>query len=140
MDLEKRYLRKDRSFLWVRMTTALVREGDAKPEYSVEFLRDISGRKESRRSSSGCTSIMLDASRLAGMAEVATNVLHNVGNVLNSVNVSASLVTECVKHQGGRGVGLQRCSRSKARRVGEFIATDERGSAFRRTWRSSASN
>ena len=31
VDLEKRYLRKDGSFLWVRMTTALVREGDAKP-------------------------------------------------------------------------------------------------------------
>jgi len=37
---------------------------------------------------------LLVASRQAGMAEVATNVLHNVGNVLNSVNVSASLVSE----------------------------------------------
>ena len=33
---------------------------------------------------------LVDASRQAGMAEVATSVLHNVGNVLNSVNVSAS--------------------------------------------------
>ena len=33
-------------------------------------------------------------SRKAGMAEVANSVLHNVGNVLNSVNVSVSLVTE----------------------------------------------
>jgi signal transduction histidine kinase len=31
------------------------------------------------------------------MAEVATNVLHNVGNVLNSVNVSSSLVTEKIR-------------------------------------------
>jgi two-component system NtrC family sensor kinase len=37
---------------------------------------------------------LIDASRQAGMAEVATNVLHNVGNVLNSVNVSASVVEE----------------------------------------------
>jgi PAS domain S-box-containing protein len=37
------------------------------------------------------------ASRQAGMAEVATNVLHNVGNVLNSVNVSASIVSERIK-------------------------------------------
>jgi signal transduction histidine kinase len=35
-----------------------------------------------------------EASRLAGRAEVATGVLHNVGNVLNSVNVSATLVQE----------------------------------------------
>jgi signal transduction histidine kinase/streptogramin lyase len=37
---------------------------------------------------------LLETSRRAGMAEVATNVLHNVGNVLNSVNVSASLVAD----------------------------------------------
>src|SRR5262249_39241561 len=31
-------------------------------------------------------------SRQAGMAEVATGVLHNVGNVLNSINVSVNLL------------------------------------------------
>jgi signal transduction histidine kinase len=34
---------------------------------------------------------LIETSRLAGMAEVATGVLHNVGNVLNSVNVSCTL-------------------------------------------------
>jgi signal transduction histidine kinase len=37
---------------------------------------------------------LLDASRQAGMAEVATGVLHNVGNVLTSLNTSANLVIE----------------------------------------------
>ena len=41
-------------------------------------------------------SLML-ASRQAGMAEVATGVLHNVGNVLNSVNVSATLLRDQVR-------------------------------------------
>jgi signal transduction histidine kinase len=36
-------------------------------------------------------------SRQAGMAEIATNVLHNVGNVLNSVNVSSALVLDGAK-------------------------------------------
>src|SRR5208283_3543694 len=35
---------------------------------------------------------LMSLSRQAGMAEVATGVLHNVGNVLNSVNVSANIV------------------------------------------------
>src|SRR5687768_11473294 len=39
---------------------------------------------------------LLDASRQAGMAEVATGVLHNVGNVLNSVNVSASIIAQTI--------------------------------------------
>ncbi len=37
---------------------------------------------------------LIASSRHAGMAEVATGVLHNVGNVLNSVNVSATLVAD----------------------------------------------
>jgi len=41
---------------------------------------------------------LMEASRLGGMAEVATNVLHNFGNVLNSVNISASLVTGHLKN------------------------------------------
>ncbi len=35
---------------------------------------------------------LLTASRQAGMAEVATGVLHNVGNVLNGVTVSTNLI------------------------------------------------
>jgi PAS domain S-box-containing protein len=46
VDVEKRYIRKDGSALWVRVTTSLVRGGGAEPECSVEFLRDISSRKE----------------------------------------------------------------------------------------------
>jgi signal transduction histidine kinase len=37
---------------------------------------------------------LIDLSRLSGMAEVATGVIHNVGNVLNSVMVGATLVLE----------------------------------------------
>lgn len=37
---------------------------------------------------------LIIAARRAGMAEIATSVLHNVGNVLNSVNTSFSLVHE----------------------------------------------
>ena len=35
---------------------------------------------------------LTDTARAAGMSEIATGILHNVGNVLNSVNVSAALV------------------------------------------------
>src|SRR4029078_4336506 len=38
------------------------------------------------------------SARLAGMAEVATSVLHNVGNILTSVNVTTSLLLEKVSN------------------------------------------
>jgi signal transduction histidine kinase len=46
------------------------------------------------------TKQLVEASRAAGMAEVATGVLHNVGNVLNSVNVSAELIAEQLRGSG----------------------------------------
>ena len=128
VDLEKRYLRKDGSFLWVRMTTALVREGDATPEYSVEFLRDISARKESAEELERVHKQLMIASRQAGMAEVATNVLHNVGNILNSVNISASLVTERVKQSKAPGVSrVAALLQEQGSAVGDFLVNDERG-------------
>ena len=40
---------------------------------------------------------LVDTSRQAGQAEVASSVLHNVGNVLNSVNVSAGIIVDRVR-------------------------------------------
>jgi two-component system sensor histidine kinase ChiS len=47
---------------------------------------------------------LLEASRQAGMAEVATNILHNVGNVLNSVNVSSRLILDKVERSKVTGI------------------------------------
>ena len=41
-------------------------------------------------------SSLVETARTAGMSEIATGILHNVGNVLNSVNISASLVSQRV--------------------------------------------
>jgi len=71
---------------------------------------------------------LLAAARVAGMAEIATNVLHNVGNVLNSVNVSASLVGARL-----RGSKLKRLGRAAellndhAGDLGAFMSEDPRG-------------
>ncbi len=55
------------------------------------------------------------------MAEVATNVLHNVGNILNSVNISASLVIERVKQSKAPGVIPScRAAAGEGRRRGGF--------------------
>jgi two-component system, sensor histidine kinase ChiS len=47
---------------------------------------------------------LLETSRQAGMAEVATNILHNVGNVLNSVNVSGRLILDKVESSKVSGI------------------------------------
>lgn len=56
--------------------------------------KDISALKEAEKKVADIHNQLLETSRQAGMAEVATSVLHNVGNVLNSINVSATLVAD----------------------------------------------
>jgi C4-dicarboxylate-specific signal transduction histidine kinase len=56
--------------------------------------RDITERKQAEAKLEEAHRQLLEASRQAGMAEVASSVLHNVGNVLNSVNISVSVIRE----------------------------------------------
>jgi signal transduction histidine kinase len=71
---------------------------------------------------------LLDLSRRAGMAEVATGVLHNVGNVLNSVSVSATLIADGLRKSK---VGNLRLATdmmlSKSDDLGAFLTTDPKG-------------
>lgn len=71
---------------------------------------------------------ILDASRMAGMAEVATGVLHNVGNVLNSLNVSASVIaTSLHQSRADSIVKLSALLQDRGTDVGNFIAHDPKG-------------
>ncbi|RYD72878.1 MAG: HAMP domain-containing protein, partial [Verrucomicrobiaceae bacterium] len=71
---------------------------------------------------------LIEASRQAGMAEVATGVLHNVGNVLNSVNVSATLIAEKLHHSKvgnlTRAAGLLREQNGT---LAQFLTNDPKG-------------
>jgi signal transduction histidine kinase len=69
-----------------------------------------------------------DASRDAGMAEVATGVLHNVGNVLNSLGVSASLLQ--ARLRDSRVGNVHRMASllvSQGDQIGRFFENDARG-------------
>ncbi len=71
---------------------------------------------------------LVDTARRAGMAEIATGVLHNVGNVLNSVNVSASLVAESVRKS--KVTNVERVAKmltEQEARLAEFLTTDPKG-------------
>jgi ligand-binding sensor domain-containing protein/signal transduction histidine kinase len=71
---------------------------------------------------------LLETSWRAGMAEVASNVLHNVGNVLNSVNISAGLVSDRVKHSKGAGLAkVVDLLREHQGDLESFLAHDPRG-------------
>ncbi len=82
---------------------------------------DISERKRAQEA-------LREASRAAGMAEVATNVLHNVGNVLNSVNISAAVLTDHVSDAGASRLSkVVAVLKEHQHDIGEFVTSDPQG-------------
>jgi len=64
---------------------------------NAELRAEIVARQKTQEELATTHKQLLETSRQAGMAEVATSVLHNVGNVLNSVNISATVATDTIR-------------------------------------------
>ncbi len=90
--------------------------------------KDVTAMKEAEAQLDQTHKQLVSASRSAGMAEVATSVLHNVGNVLNSVNVSSSLIADKMRNSKvanvSRSVAL---IRTHEKNLGEFFTNDPKG-------------
>lgn len=90
--------------------------------------RDITARKHTEAALAESQRRLLDASRMAGMAEVASGVLHNVGNAFNSVNTSATLMADQLR--ASRLSSLAKVSQlleQNLAQMPEFFASDHRG-------------
>ena len=89
---------------------------------------EIAERKQTEEKVEELHRQLLDASRQAGMAEIASSVLHNIGNVLTSANVSVWLVAE--KMHMSRVSGLAKATALMSQHaddLGTFITSDEKG-------------
>jgi PAS domain S-box-containing protein len=120
--------RRDGSIIWTASETRRVLDENGQLKFYEGTVRDITAAKRSEAERAELQSRLLTASRQAGMAEVATGVLHNVGNVLNSINVSATVASD--KLRSSKLPGLARAaSMLKDRRadLAQFLTADDKG-------------
>ena len=92
MAMEGMHLRKDGSTFPVEVHLRYVERDDH--EYVIAVARDISQRKETEANLRKAQADLVDASRKAGMADVASSILHNIGNVLNGLTVGFAEIRE----------------------------------------------
>ncbi len=125
---EQRVVRPDGTVRIVHQRGDVVLGPDGRVVKLVGTAQDITEQKRAEDELDKVHKQLLDTSRQAGMAEVATNVLHNVGNVLNSVNVSATLIIDRV-HQS-KAANLPKLGALLQEHTGDlanFLTTDARG-------------
>jgi PAS domain S-box-containing protein len=126
--IEKRYFNANGDIITALTNISLVRDAQRQPLHFIAQIQDISERKRAEVELEYAHRRLLDLSRKAGMAEVATNVLHNVGNVLNSVNTSATMMIESMRkskriHLGQVAAMLGEHSAD----LGAFLTNDAKG-------------
>jgi len=123
---QDRYKRKDGSTFFVETSLKLVTQ--EKQDYIIAIARDITERKRAEAKLKTAQEKLLETAREVGMAEVATGVLHNVGNVLNSVSVTAESIQKRVRNSKisylSDVVGLLE---EHANELSTFMVNEERG-------------
>lgn len=94
---------------------------------------EITERKRAEGELRELQSQHIESARRAGMAEIATSVLHNVGNVLNSVNVAATVIRDKLKKSGVADLkNVADLLNQHVDDAGRFITTDARGTQLPR--------
>jgi len=114
--------------IWASVTKVPIYDRIGQIAGIIGISRDITALKRAEDELQQKSKELIEASRAAGMAEVATGVLHNVGNVLNSVNVAATLVSDMVRRS--KAINLARLAamlKDHGQNLSAFLTQDEKG-------------
>jgi PAS domain S-box-containing protein len=118
----------DGHITWALTTKMPLRSSEGEIVGTFGISKDVTKATETEFALERAQRELVDASRLAGMAEVATGVLHNVGNVLNSLNVSATILANGLKQSKTENlVKVAALLREHTHDLGDFLTNDPKG-------------
>jgi PAS domain S-box-containing protein len=126
--LEYQVRRRDGSVIWISESARVVLGDRGEVRYYEGFIEDITARKEAERKLHESQQQLLETSRHVGMAEVATSILHNMGNAMNSINTSVSVASEQVQRSKVVSVGrVAALLRAHEASLGTYLEKDAKG-------------
>jgi PAS domain S-box-containing protein len=113
---------------WVLSSKMPLRDENRRIIGTFGVSKDVTRSKELELALEQAHKELVATSRTAGMAEVATGVLHNVGNVLNSLNVSADVIASTLKQSKADSlVKLVALLREHRDDLAAFLSQDPKG-------------
>ena len=127
-DHEFRFVYPDGRTCWAHARATALRSETGETTGQVGTVEDITQRRFSEAEVDRVHQELIKASREAGIAEVATGVLHNVKNVINSINVSAGVIAQQLHASKSSSLAkVTRLLREHTRDLGSFITEDPKG-------------
>jgi PAS domain S-box-containing protein len=103
--VESSFLTQEGRKIPISVSGSMMQDQQGQFQGLVCVAQDITDRKRMEEEKLQLHEQLMNTSRQLGMAEVATGVLHNVGNVLNSINVSIGVITDMLKNSMVGDVG-----------------------------------
>jgi PAS domain S-box-containing protein len=86
-EMEKRYVRRDGSTIWVHPTVSLIRTPAGEPRYAIKMVEDVTAQREAREA-------LIHADRLQVVGQLGASLAHEINNPLMSVITSLGLAEE----------------------------------------------
>jgi len=108
--------------------TQVMRQNDELEVTNATLQHEIQERQKIQMERELLSKKLMETSRRVGMADVASTVLHNVGNVLNSVNVSVEVVGKTLRQSPVHDVALLAALLREHRGdMADFLTHDPKG-------------
>ena len=111
---EKRYRRRDGSFVWARVNMSVHRDAEARPQYFISVIEDITERRMLEAQ-------VRQANKMDAIGQLASGVAHDFNNLLTVIQGFAELMTADVVLASQHGKDL-----------GEILKAAERASGLTR--------
>ena len=126
--IESSFLTSDGRLIPISVSGSMMQDEQGQFQGLVCVAQDITARKQMEEEKLELHEQLLDTSRQLGMAEVASDVLHNVGNALNSINVSIGVVTDLLKNSMVGDVGrISQLFHKHREDLGNYFSSNPKG-------------
>ncbi len=116
--LEKRYIRKDGSLVWVFLTVACVRNPDRSVRYFISVVDDITDRKRAEEERRQLQAKLAQSDRLASMGMLAAGVAHEINNPLAYILYNLESLSETLPRYARQLAGARQ---ALTERLGEEL-------------------
>lgn len=126
--VEYRIIDKYGKIHWLVETGQAVYSPDGKPLWLDGTIFDITDRKDAEAELAATQKKLIEKAHQAGMADIAADTLHNVGNILNSIKTSSQILSDiCVASVFTDFKKANQILRENIEHIDEFISSDPKG-------------